>query len=160
MKKICLTITIIVSLLAGIAGLQAQTANNKLDQIALAKKFHGKWICDSSKDSSEIWIIKSLGKGYEMHYKYTAAGKIYIEGKQLWGFDSKYEYFVVCTMDQEGLLYRATGKFTSDKKMYWESQGISDPERVTRLDFEFISADSFTITERQKVKVFHKIKNK
>jgi hypothetical protein len=94
-----------------------------------------------------------------MHYKYTSGGKIYIEGKQLWGFDSKYGYFIVCTMDQDGLLYKVTGEFTSDRKMYWESIGISDPQRVTRLDFEFISPDSFTITERQKVKVFHKIKD-
>ena len=159
MKNNCLTIVIILSFLIVTAGLQAQTVNNKLDQVALAKQFCGKWRCDSSKDSSEIWIIKTFGKGYDMHYKYTSGGKIYIEGKQLWGFDSKYGYFIVCTMDQDGLLYKVTGEFSSDRKMYWESIGISDPQRVTRLDFEFISPDSFTITEQKKVKVFHKIKD-
>jgi hypothetical protein len=146
MKKINLTITVMLVMLTLSNGLQAQTAGEKLDQVVLLKQFTGKWKCDIAKDTSEVMEAVPYGKGFEVHYMFVGSGNIFMEGKQLWGFDSKYENFRCFSLSFEGRFQFFTGKFTTEKKIYWEGKSLVTPDKIlSRYEYEFLSPDSFSI---------------
>lgn len=148
MKKLRLTITLIVILLTPSNVMQAQTSNEKLDQVALLKQFSGKWKCDIAKDTSEVIEAVPYGKGFEVHYMFVGSGNIFMEGKQLWGFDPKYENFICYSLSTAGKFQFFTGKFITDKKIYWEGKSLITPDKIlSRYDYEFLSPDSFSILE-------------
>lgn len=158
MKKLFL-IPLIILFLEINSAVQAQTNQTKIDQVAFIQLFAGSWQCDLGKDTTEVWLIKPFGKGMEAHFMYKAQGKVYFEGKQFWGFDTRYENIVCYTMYQGGLFQRFTGSFTSPKHMYWESRSVSNPQEILlRLDFEFKSTDSFIVTEGKTPALFSRIK--
>ena len=148
MKKFSLTITLFVVLLILSNGLLAQTTGENLDQVALLKQFTGKWKCDIAKDTSEVFEALPYGKGFEVHYMFVGSGNIFMEGKQLWGFDSKYENFICYSLSTSGRFQFFTGKFTTDKKIYWEGKSLITPDKIlSRYEYEFLSPDSFSILE-------------
>lgn len=113
-------------------GIQAQTQEVNPDQVKLTKQFTGKWKCNLSKDSAEIMEIVPYGKGFEALYIFTAKEKVFFEGRQLWGYDSKYENFICYSLSKnDGLFQSFKGRFTTDKKMYWEGRSIVNPEKQT-----------------------------
>jgi hypothetical protein len=148
MKKFSLTITMMVVLLILSDGLHSQTLGEKLDQVALLKQFTGKWKCDIAKDTSEVIEAVPYGKGFEVHYMFVGSGNIFMEGKQLWGFDSKYENFICYSLSTVGKFQFFTGKFTTDKKIYWEGKSLITPDKIlSKYEYEFLSPDSFSILE-------------
>jgi len=51
MKAFCKTILIVGFVLTNAFGIQAQTTDNKLNQVDLMKKFVGRWKCELGKDT-------------------------------------------------------------------------------------------------------------
>jgi hypothetical protein len=147
-KNFSLTISLFVIQIILSNGIQAQNSGEKLDQVSLLKQFTGKWRCEIAKDTAEVIEAVPYGKGFEVHYSYVGKGNVFMEGKQLWGFDSKYENFLCYSLSTGGKFQCFTGKFTTDKKIYWEGKSLNNPEKIlSRYDYEFISPDSFSITE-------------
>jgi len=62
MKKLSLTTLIFAFLLLSFNGIQAQTAQTKLNQVELVKQWLGTWQNDVNKDTVDIWEAKPYGK--------------------------------------------------------------------------------------------------
>ena len=82
MKIVCLT-TMISALLFFTYGIQAQITDAKLDQMELMKQFSGNWKCEIAKDTIEY-----------ADFKYVTKDKIFLEGKQLYGYDRQMDKFI------------------------------------------------------------------
>ena len=87
MKKLYLTV--IALLLLGPNVAQAQTNQTNLNQTELTKQFMGSWKCDFGNDTTFFMEGKLYGTGSEYNYNYAAKGKLFMEGKQLAGYDKK-----------------------------------------------------------------------
>jgi hypothetical protein len=148
MKKTCFTITIAVFFLIWLNGIQAQIPQVKLNQVELVKQFAGKWECKISKDSTLFWNANSYGTGFEVSFKGVAKGKVFVEGKQLWGYDKQQDKFIIATMHKGQGIKIYSAWFLSNKK--YESinyNDISNPETASwKIEGEFKSPDMYTET--------------
>ena len=95
MKKICLTLTIVVFLLISSKGMQAQTLQTKLNQVELMKQYVGTWKAQIAKDTAMIFDITPFGNAYEGNINWIVKGQIINSGKWLWGYDKKRDKFIV-----------------------------------------------------------------
>lgn len=95
MKKLCLTSAFAVFLLFCVNGVQAQTEQTKLNQTELIKKFVGNWELKFTKDTTILFDIKPYGTGLEGEAKAVTKGQVFGGGKQLWGYDSKDDIFIL-----------------------------------------------------------------
>jgi len=94
MKKSFLILVIAGFLVIGLAEIQAQTTQPKLNQVELMKQFIGTWESIAGKDTTCFAEQKPYGTGSECYWKYVTKGKIVSEGKQLYGYDKKIDKFV------------------------------------------------------------------
>jgi hypothetical protein len=74
---------------------QTTEKTEKLDQIALLKQFNGNWEGVVGVDSICRFTLQINDRGGEGSYVYSAKGKVYEEGKQLWGYDRKADKIIV-----------------------------------------------------------------
>ncbi|KAF0238364.1 MAG: hypothetical protein FD181_1175 [Prolixibacteraceae bacterium] len=79
---------------------KAANADNsaKNEQIELHKQFIGSWKCEMAKDTAIYWNVKPYGTGMECYFKAVTKGKIVMEGKQLWGYDTGAGKFTMAEM--------------------------------------------------------------
>jgi hypothetical protein len=159
MKKICLTLIIVLFLFSGATRLQAQTTQTKLNQIELIKQFIGNWKGEIGKDTTAFWEIKSNGTGIECNFKYVTKDKIIMEGSQLWAYDNKIEKFIF----EAG---NSALWFTSkNKSIFVQSNDLADPDKASaKLEMEFKSPDVFlqrSIVNKNIIKTdtYNRIKN-
>lgn len=145
MKKFYLIPMIAVFILLGTNGIQAQTTQPGLNQVELMKQLIGTWKNESAKDTVFTAEFKSYGNGgMEFNLKSVAQGKIWLEMKQLWGYDTKNDKFVVAGLmkDNPNITLEAA-LFTAKNK--WEQvpfEFVSKPELATsKVIFEFKSPD-------------------
>ena len=94
MKIILFKVTTVLILLISVNGLQAQTTQNKLNQVELMKHFIGSWTCTTGKDTTALWEFKPFGTGMECNVKYTTKGQVFRELKSLYGYDRKTDKFI------------------------------------------------------------------
>lgn len=146
MKKFCLTTFIAVFLLLCTNGLQAQTAQEKLNQVELMKQFVGTWKFDLAKDTTVFWDMKSFGIGMEGNFRIATKGKTLMEGKQLWGYDNKFDKWISAQMMKGVTLQLYAHWFTSKNKWTTISyENISNPDKASeKWDMEFKSPDVLT----------------
>lgn len=99
MRALSLTTMIAVFLSLYTNGeLQAQTTQTKLNQVELMKQFLGSWKCEIAKDTIEYTDLKSYGTGLYADFKHVTKDKIFLEGKQLYGYDSKMDKFILSVL--------------------------------------------------------------
>jgi hypothetical protein len=157
MKKICLTITVAVFLLFLLNGVQAQTTQTKPNQVELVKKLIGKWQAEWT-DTIYNWEAKTFGMGLECHYifKSLAKDKIVLEGKQLWGYDSKLDKYIGIDLMKGQDIQILALWFTSDNKYIGtDFNNISDPDKSSwKVEGEIKSSDAFSETWFVKGKPF------
>lgn len=148
MKGLFLTIVITVFLLICSIGIQAQTTQTELNQVELAKQFVGKWECKISRDSTLFWNTIPYGTGFEVNIKGVANGKIFVEAKQLWGYDKRLDKFIIAVMHKGQGINIYSAWFLSDKK--YKSIGyndISNPETASwKIEGEFKSPEMYIET--------------
>jgi ketosteroid isomerase-like protein len=70
----------------------------KQEQIELYKQFIGSWKGEITKDTAIYWDVKPYGTGMECYFKAVTKGKIVMEGKQLWGYDTSAGKFTMVEM--------------------------------------------------------------
>lgn len=158
MRAILLSAMLVVFLLFFTNGIQAQTTQTKLNQVELMKQFIGTWKKEIGKDTTVIFIVKSLkNNGLEIKSKTISKGKIIYEGKSLQGYDKKSDKYIDVGNGED---YPPAISFYSiwfSSKNICELSydvGLSNPEEVTiKSKFEFKSPDLFiqTVTDNNKV---------
>jgi hypothetical protein len=95
MNKFLLTIVIVAFHFVSFNGMQAQGLQTKPDQTELMKKFVGNWELKLTKDTTILFDIKPFGTGLEGEAKGVTKGRVFAGGKQLLGYDSKNDIFII-----------------------------------------------------------------
>ena len=146
MKKIYLFTMFAVFILLYTNRIQAQATQTGLSQVELMKQLIGTWKSESTKDTVFTAEFKSYGNGgMEFNLKSVAQGKIWLEIKQLWGYDNKSDKFIVAGLmkDNPNITLEASW-FTT--KNTWEQvpfEFVSNPKLASsKVTFEFKSPDS------------------
>jgi hypothetical protein len=149
MKKSSFILISIGFLLIGLSEIQAQTTQVKLNQVELMKQFTGNWEAQWA-DTILYLECKAFGTGLDGYYNYKTVGndKIVLEGKQLWGYDSKLDKYVVATLEKGKDIWILAFWFTSTNKYLITSfTDISDPDKAFfKVEGEIISPDTFSET--------------
>jgi hypothetical protein len=149
MKKSILILVIAGFLLIGLSEIQAQTTQPKLNQVELFKQFIGDWQAQWA-DTILYFEAKAFGSGLDGYYNYKIAGKdkIILEGRQLWGYDSRLDKYVVATLETGKDIWLLAFWFTSRNKYLLTSlTDVSNPDKAFfKVEGEINSADSFTET--------------
>jgi len=145
MKKKFILVVIVGLLQFEFFMIQAQTTEKKLNQVELMKQFLGTWKCNPGRDSVETWIVKSFGNGFEYYATGVYKDKTYWEEKNLWGFNSKSETWMIFILYPQGNYATYYGKFISNNEIVWDGFDISNPEKIiARGGALFSSPDKFT----------------
>lgn len=76
-----------------VGGLQAQDPVQKLDQVKLMKQFVGTWKADMGKDTLLTSEYKDWGTGIDGNARMEVGGKVVMERRQLFGYNSKTSQF-------------------------------------------------------------------
>ena len=85
-----------IFILLSINGIYAQTNQTDLNQMELLKQFTGTWENKTIKDTLYTAEFKPYGSGgLEFNLKGVAQGKVWLEMRQLWGYDKKSDKIVV-----------------------------------------------------------------
>jgi hypothetical protein len=126
-------------------GILAQTTQPKLNQMELMKEFLGVWKGEIAKDTVMIMNFTSFGKAIENNYKITVKDKILYSGKEIYGYNQKYDKIVVAAIHDNSPqmgLYAAwfSSKDTGNLVGY---QYLSNPEKSTyKIQWIIIPPDS------------------
>lgn len=128
MKKIS-TLTIIALFITIYSnGLYAQTSQTGLNQPELMKQFIGKWENKANKDTVYTAEFKPYGNGgLEFTLKSVAQGKVWLEMKQLWGYDKKSNKIVIA------------GFMKDSPNFMLSSAWFSADNRFEQVPYEFAS---------------------
>jgi hypothetical protein len=123
-----------------------------LNQVELMKQFIGNWKSEFAKDTNAITEITSFGNGgaLENYWNVSAKGKIYYEGRYLWGYDKKSDKYILTQISKKSPnIYLNVFWFTSKNTCEGMSfEYISNPEQVTsKTIYEFKSPDLLIGTE-------------
>ena len=156
MKTFCKTILIVGFVLINTFGLQAQTADNKLNQVDLMKKFVGRWKCELDKDTVIINDNIAFGTGLICSSQIIANGKILNSVKQLYGYDKKTDKFIVAELiESSPVIEICTSWFTSQDT--GELIVINPDNAPFRFKFVFKNADLIVQTAIQNDNVVQEI---
>jgi|BarGraNGADG00312_2_1021985.scaffolds.fasta_scaffold37030_1 hypothetical protein len=79
-------------------GIQAQTTQPKLNQMELMKQYLGIWKGELTKDTVMILNFTSYGKAIENNYKIVTQGKILYSGKEIYGYNQKYDKIILAAI--------------------------------------------------------------
>ena len=155
MKTSFLTTMIVAFLLLCTNGIQAQTAQPKLNQVELMKLQIGTFKCVSNKDTTVIWEGKPYGTGLECNSKNVVKGKTVREGRELWGYDKSIDKFICASLTKGNDIEIQAVWFTSKNVYeYIRYSNISNPEKASwKIVGEFKSPDVVieTTTENNKI---------
>lgn len=136
----------------------ASETSKGLNQQELVKKFAGSWKCEIGKDTTAVWDVKSFGTGIECTYKLYTKGKLFSEGKQLWGYDKDTDKLIGAQMFPQSFIELFAVWYISETKFIMYSfKDIGNPTAANfRLEGEVKSPDLFVETifiNNQPVKV-------
>jgi len=156
MKTFCKTILVLGFVLIGTFELQAQTTDNKLNQVDLLKKFVGRWKCELGKDTVLIGDNIAFGTGLVCNSQVIANGKIINSMKQLYGYDKKIDKFIVAELiESSPVIEICTTWFTSQNT---GELVVTNPDNAPfRFRFEFKNADLIVQSAIQNDKVIKEI---
>ena len=145
MKKSFLILVIAGFLVIGLSEVQAQTNQTNLNQTELTKQFMGSWKCDFGNDTTFFMEGKLYGTGSEYNYNYAAKGKLFMEGKQLAGYDKKLDKIVYVNLEKGKDIEMLALWFTSANKYIITSYSdIANPEKASfKFEGEFKSPNLF-----------------
>ena len=121
--------------------LNAQSSDKDLDQVELMKQFVGTWVAEMAEDSTVVWEIIPLGKGYEQNLYWKAKGETYRKDKGLVGFTSDGNIGMYFLWSPRGNLSRDYGKFDSDNKATFERYNIKHTHVNSIFDYDLIAPD-------------------
>jgi hypothetical protein len=95
MKKLCFTTMIVILLLLHATGIQAQTKEQRLNQIELMKQLLGTWKTEFSNGNSMILDFTPFGNAIVGKVKSTANGVTKDIILEIWGYDERNDKIIV-----------------------------------------------------------------
>lgn len=151
MKKIS-TFTIMVIFITLYAnGLYAQTSQPGLNQMELLKQFTGMWKNDSNKDTVYTAEFKPYGNGgLEFSLKSVTKGKVWLEMKQLWGYDKKSDKIIIAGFMKDSPNFMLSSAWFSAGSRFEQIpyEFASNPEKANfKVVFDLKSPDLATRNE-------------
>lgn len=116
-----------------------------MNQVELFKQLIGKWKIEAGKDTICYCDFKPYGTGLDGNFQFVANGKIFTEGKQILGYDSATDQFIMSDiikgMDMQIF---AASFITKTKYQAVKFQDMAYPDNAKlRVEVEFKSSDSF-----------------
>ena len=111
MKKFYTLTVIAVFITLYSNGLFAQASQAGLNQVELMKQFIGTWKNETNKDTVYTAEFKPYGNGgLEFTLRSVTKEKVWLEMKQLWGYDKKSDKIIVAGLmkDDPNLMLQAT----------------------------------------------------
>jgi hypothetical protein len=133
MKKICLTITIVVFLLFLLNGVQAQTQQTKLDPVECIHQIKGSWKVELAKDTTVYADFTPFGTGLDATMKFVSKGKTFMERRINWAYDKTLNRFIGLDQTKGGdVVSLAAAQWISLKKyILVDYKDISNPEEAS-----------------------------
>jgi hypothetical protein len=134
MKKISTLTIIAVFITLYSNGISAQTTQAGFNQVELMKQFIGTWKNETNKDTVYTAEFKPYGNGgLEFTLRSVTQGKVWLEMKQLWGYDKKSDKIVVAGLmkDDPNLMLQATWFTAKDKCEQVPLEFASDPKKAS-----------------------------
>jgi hypothetical protein len=118
-------------------------APKELNQVELFKKFLGSWKCDWAKDTTAFYEGKPYGTGLDCYFKFITKGKVVMEGRQLRGYDTNNDKFIISTMLKGTDINVDAAWFMSKNKFQFIPYNyIANPDASFRnIEGEFKSPD-------------------
>lgn len=125
--------------------IQAQTTRKTLNQVELHKYFIGNWKIKTAKDTTVFWNVNSFGTGLEGYFKCVTKGEIFMERKQIMGYDNRTDKFIMSDMVKGMNIEIYSTWFTSENICEMVPfQYILNPEIApSRKEMEIKSPDMF-----------------
>jgi hypothetical protein len=133
MKKFYSVTMIAVFILLCTNVIQAQTTQPELNQVELMKQFIGTWKYDTNKDTVYTADFKPYGNGgLEFSLKGVTKGKVWLDMKELWGYDKKRDKIVVAGLmkDSPNIMLQAAWFTAKNKYEQVPLEFASDPEHA------------------------------
>jgi hypothetical protein len=151
MKKIYSFMVSVVFVLLFTNEIQAQTMQTGLNQVELMKQFIGTWKNETNKDTVYTAEFKPYGKGgMEFKLKSVTQGKVWLEIRQLWGYDKKSDKIIVAGLakDSPDIMLQATWFTAKNKCEQVPLEFASNPDQAGfKVFFEIKSPDLVTRNE-------------
>ena len=146
MKKLCLTVVILVFLLFISNGMLAQSTQTKLDQVELMKQWLGTWQRDIGKDTVELWEGTLYGKAVIINVYQVINGKrsdYYIINC---GYDERDDKLKGYNLLPNSHFDTWIGMFTTDKIFKADMVDTFKPEIVWwKNEIEFKTSTEFVV---------------
>ena len=142
----------------------AQSSEARLDQVALMKQFEGNWHANLGQDSVCDFNVTLTKKGGEGIFTYSAKGKPFFQGKQLWGYMSNIDRIIVCQLFVNiGWIQVWKMQFINPTKVLAQLYNIDNQDKVVEAwEMEFKSSDTLTETlissQKKQVNTFNRVK--
>jgi len=150
MKKIyTLSMTVVLFVLCTYVG-HSQTTQSGLNQVELMKQFIGTWKNETNKDTVFIAEFKPYGNGgLEFSLRSTAQGKVWLEMKQLWGYDKKSDKVVIAGLmkDSPDIMLQSAWFTEKNKFKQVPLEFASDPEKSTFIVLFDLKSPDLVIRE-------------
>lgn len=151
MRKNYSIAVVAVFFLLSINVIHAQTMQSDLNQAELLKQFIGTWENKTFKDTVYTAEIKPYGnEGVEFNLKSVTQGKLWMEMKELWGYDKKRDKMITAGFVKDapnfmmGILW-FTAKNRCEQVPF---EFASNPEKASfRVIFDVKSPDLVTREE-------------
>jgi hypothetical protein len=106
----------------------AQAMQDSLNQVELMKQFTGTWENESIKDTVYTAEFKPYGNGgLEFSLRGVTQGKVWLEMKQLWGYDKKNDKIVIA------------GLMKNSPNIMLQAAWFTTKNRLEQVPFEFAS---------------------
>jgi hypothetical protein len=138
MNKLCFVTVVFVLLLFLPNGIQAQTAQTKLNQVELAKQFLGTWQGNTGKDTVTMWEGKLYGKAVITN-SYTVIKGIKSDSHMsCFGYDDRDDKIKGYNLLINADFGTWIGVFTTDKMFKIDGLDTFKPEIIWwKAEFEF-----------------------
>ena len=130
--------------------LHAQSSETDLDQVELVKQFIGSWVGEWAEDTTIVWEVIPLGKGYEQIIYWKAKGETYRTDKGIIGLTLNGYVGMLFLWSPNGNLSRDYGKFESDKKITMERFNADHIHVFATFDYHLITADKIKMTVKMR----------
>jgi hypothetical protein len=159
MKKLLLITVIAVFLSFSLIGVQAQSIQEKLNQVELMKQWTGNWKAEIGTDTTFQFDCKQFYNGYEFYLKTETKDRTILEWKTLAGYDKSKDKFIEAAIIQNNPdIVLMELWFTSPQiceEVFYND--ISNPENASgKATFEFKSTDLLIWTESVNNKVINR----
>lgn len=151
MKRLYSFAMSLLLLLLSSTRVQGQDIQPGLNQVELLKQFIGTWENTSIKDTVYTAEFKPYGNGgLDFSLRSVTRGKVWLEMKQLWGYDKKSDRLVIAGLmkDSPGIMLQRGWFTTKNRLEQIPYEFASAPEKATFIvRFEIKSPDLITREE-------------